>query len=298
MSLQYPSYSKRMDPQKLFRFIVIVSVPILISLGILRFWQLDISDQVENLRWLSSALIQAYAAVLVLLLTIGLALLSFSAGKYSARLVKKLWKSRKMSFFFFSIAAPIAICCTILVSLSGDLSFSLQILETSFSMMKFFIVLESFTIFSFILAVYLILDDIYEAVGGHIDEVLLDLIKDIQTQNNTDETFGDIFHVLASLADNRDLVSLEKAVEKLFSLAIENDEYYEIVHEMLFDISRRYKKKDEYFCLSAVKKMIEKGYERVLESGNITLISKFSNFITEIENLKVSGLNKGKIICN
>jgi hypothetical protein len=296
--LQCPSFLKKLNPQGLFRFIVVISVPILIILGILWFWQLNISDQVDNLRRLSSTLIQVHATVLVLLITIGLALLSFSAGKYSSRLVRKSWKSRKMSFLFFSMAAPIAICCTILISLSEDLYFSLEILGTSFSMVEFFVVLESSTIFMFILAVYLVLNEIYEAVGGLVDEVLSDLIRDIQTRDNTEEAFWDLFQFLSSLAENKDLTSLRKTMTKLFDLIIEDEENCEIVYDMLYDIYKRYERENEYFCLGVMGRMIEENYRKVLKSGNSILIEKISNFITKIQTKEVYELDQERILCN
>lgn len=298
MLLQYPSFLKKLNPQKLFRFIVVISVPILIILGILWFWQLNISDQVDNLRRLSSTLIQVHATVLVLLLTIGLALLSFSAGKYSSRLVRKSWKSRKMSFLFFSMAAPIAICCTILISLSEDLSFSLKILGTSFSMVEFFVVLESFTIFMFILAVYLVLDEIYEAVGGIVDEVLSDLLRDIQTRDNAEEAFWDLFQVLSSLAENKDLTGLRKTIKRLFDLIIENEENCEIVCDMFYDIHKKYERENEYFCLNVMERIIEENYREIIKSGNSVLIERISDFITKMQTKEEYELNQERILCN
>lgn len=266
MSLRYPNFLEKMNLHKVFSIIVILFMPILVVLGILWFWQLNVEDQVENLRRLSSALIQVYAAVLALVPTISLTLLNYPS-KYSTKLVRKIWKSRKMDFFFLSIATSITACFTILASLSEESSFSLKILGASFSIAEFSIVIESLTIFIFILVLYLLLDDIFETAGGHMDEILSDIMKDIRGGDDEDETLGDLYHTLDLLVENRNFSSLRKFIDSFFSSTSKDEEYYERILEILSDIYRKYEKKGEYFYVRIMKKMVDRSCSRAEKYG-------------------------------
>jgi hypothetical protein len=271
--------------RRVLLLIIIIAVPAIIILGVFSFCQLNKVDQIKNLRWISSALIQAYIAVLALVPTISFALLSFSSTKYPTRLMKRLWKSRYMTFFFVILIPSIVICYSILASLSSILLLSV---------IRAYIILESLTIVCVILALYMLLEDIYESVGEQVEKVLSDLVEDIKTRNKTEEAFEDFFYVVASLAESRDLTSLRRAIENLFDLLIEDEEHYEIVDKIFFDIFEKYKKKNEYFCLDAVKRMIDKGYARIAELDNISLINKCLDQITGKESLKAFYMNQIK----
>ena len=225
--------------------------------GSKNFEELEKDDQAENLRWLSSALIQAYASILALVPAISLALMSFLTSGYRSRLVKKLWESREMHIFFIAIFACIIYCHIVLVTVPGT-----PFLSDSYLQQNLYI--EMATIFVVVLVLYLLLDRIWKAVDADImGEVFRDLKKEIQNSKDPDEKFNEFFSAMASVAENRDLTSLKIGVETLFDLAIENKEHYEKVCKMLDDIRRRYQNAKEFFCFDAVNQIIDKGHARI-----------------------------------
>ena len=76
------------------------------------------------------------------------------------------------------------------------------------------------------MVLYLPFEDIYELVGTYEDGVLSDLIDDIKNRNNAETALEDFFYVIVSWAENKNLTSLRKAIEKSFDLFIENNEHY------------------------------------------------------------------------
>ncbi|MBU7047499.1 MAG: hypothetical protein HXS54_13780 [Theionarchaea archaeon] len=142
------------------------------------------------------------------------------------------------------------------------------------------------------------MDEIYEAVGGIVDEVLSDLLRDIQTRDNAEEAFWDLFQVLSSLAENKDLTGLRKTIKRLFDLIIENEENCEIVCDMFYDIHKKYERENEYFCLNVMERIIEENYREIIKSGNSVLIERISDFITKMQTKEEYELNQERILCN
>jgi hypothetical protein len=229
------------------------------SFGSKNFGNLQVVDQAENLRWLSSALIQAYASILALVPVLSLALMSFSSSGYPSRLVKRLWESPEMHIFFIAIFACIIYCYVVLVSIPGP--------SSSISFLKYNLYIEITTIFGVVLVLYLFLDKIWKLVDVDIiEEIFKDLKKRIQSSERPDDVLEDYFSLLVSVAENKDLSSLRVGIDILFDLICKDAVYCEQVGRMLEDIRRQYWKAKEYFCLGAVNRMIDRGYERFSRS--------------------------------
>jgi hypothetical protein len=247
---------------KLSHKVVLICVVFFVILSIIEsrnFDELGIVDQAENLRWLSSALIQAYASILALVPVISLALMSFSTSRYRSRLVRGLWESKEMLIFYIAIFGCIIYCHIILVNIPGTNH------SSGFYLQKY-LYIEIGTIFTVISVLYVLLDRIWRLVDADImDEVFKSLKKEIKTSENTDEAFEEFFSVLALTAESRDLTSLRIGLDALINLAGESEEYGEKVVKMLGDIRKRYENTQEYFCLDAVNRMIERSYGRIGE---------------------------------
>ena len=250
-----------MKLQYIVLMVFVVFLAFLSIIGSRNFDELEPNDQAENLRWLSSALIQAYASILALVPAISLALMGFFTSGYRSRLVRSLWESREMHIFFIAIFACIIYCHIVLITIPGTSS-------SSSSYLQYNLHIEIATIFVVVLVLYFLLDKIWRVVDAEImGEVFKNLKKEIQNSDDPDEEFEDFFSTMASVAENRDLTSLRIGIETLFDLVIENGEYYEKVEKMLDDIKRGYLNAKEYFCLDVVTKAISKGYARIQENS-------------------------------
>ena len=251
---------------KLSHIISIIFVIFLAFLSIngsRNFDKLEPGDQAENLRWLSSALIQAYASILALVPAISLALMSFFTSGYRSRLVKMLWESLEMHIFFIAIFACIIYCHIVLITVPGTSS-------SMGSYLRYSLYIEIATIFVVILVLYLLLDRIWKVVDADImGEAFKNLKKEILDSDGAEEKFEDFFSAMASVAENRDLTSMRIGLETLFDLVIESGKYHEKVDKILEDIKRHYQNSREYFCLDAVNRMIERGYAKIEENSNL-----------------------------
>lgn len=223
------------------------------------FSKLDPNDQLKNLQLLSPTLIPAYVTVLALVPTISFALFHFFAPRYSSRLLREIWKSMEMMTFFSAVTVAIVFNYFILVSLPrGNF--------------VFFLMMDLFLFGCVVLVLYTLIPLIYEKID--LARILKDFEKHIQDQKMTHGEFQDFSSIIYLLAENRDLDCLENAIHNLFSLIIDDCNYYRGAQRILSDIQLKYRKRKEYYYSDEVARMINSGYVRISESDNVPLINE------------------------
>ncbi len=219
-----------MDKMEAIEIFIVILVIFLVYFpyleGIRNFQDLEKSDQAENLRWLSSALIQAHAAVLAIVPTISLTFMSFFGSKYPFRLTKSYWKYFDWPSFLFLMLLSISFCYVVLVSVSGGS-------ETKYNPASY-LFLDTLSIVSTFAAVCLVLRRISELTD--IEEIFKDLKNEILSSSKKSmiakraefkgeigEIFSDYFSLMASLAESKNLTGLRAGIVTLFDLVMKNE---------------------------------------------------------------------------
>ena len=265
-----------------------------------KFSSLDAQSKAENLRWLSSALIQSFAAILAIVPAVALALQSFFTSRYPSRLRKNLWKGLEWYLFFLIMVAAIITSFHVLVSIptilpeeytSNQLQIlnHLLILDTSAILMAFFVigvVLRRISAFTNI-------EKVFEEAKHNIAKEfnLNQSLKEIRKQrkserkdislemqlardlnlSKTDEPFEDYFSLMISLAETRDLTGLKIGIMKLFDLMLANEIFYEKVIYTLGELLLIYSDR-QILPYTILTNIIHKQYLRVSRSKNPNLI--------------------------
>jgi hypothetical protein len=277
-------------------FLVIASL----YLGYQNFSSLDVQSKIENLRWLSSALIQSLAAILAIVPAVGLALLSFLVSRYPSRLKENLWDYSEWFFFLALMIMGIVLCYFVLISIPEASS-------TKTCRLRLFLVMDTAAILTTFVAIFVVLrkisastniENIFEIVKDNIiRESKLDMsLKEIKIQrklqrrdigmemwlaenlslSKVEEFFEDYFSLMVSLAENKDLTGLKVGLVKLFDLMLSHDRFYRKVIITLGDFLSLYRNR-QILPYPVLRDMIHKQYHRVSRSENSLLIKNILN---------------------
>lgn len=276
----------------------ILIMTLLLSQAYLRFCSLDVESKVENLRWLSSALIQSLAAILAIVPAVGLAFLSFFGSRYPSRIRKHLWMYVEWSAFFIVITFSIAMCSSVLMSVpeaSLDETSRLNrlmfvdIAAIIFAFVAIGIILRKISTSTDIEKVFerakdeiikegsldISLEEVEKQEKRHIirrRDISLEMLHAIDLSlSKTDDPFEDYFSLMVSLAEGRDLTGLKIGIAKLFDLMLAHEKFYKKVIYTLGEILLIYRDR-QILPYSVLRNMIHKQYLRISRSENPTLI--------------------------
>jgi len=257
-------------------------------------------SKAENLRWLSSALIQSFTATLAIVPAVALALQSFFTSRYPSRLRKNLWKGLEWYLFFFIIVAAIITSFHVLVSIPTVLSeiytpTQLQILNRLL-ILDTFAILMAFSVIGVVLrkiSAFTNIEKVFEEAKNNIarefnlsqsleiirkqrrsekEDISLEmqLARDLSL-SKTDDPFEDYFSLMISLAETRDLTGLKVGIIKLFDLMLAHEIFYQKVIYTLGELLLIYSDR-QILPYQVLENMIHKQYLRVSRSKNPNLI--------------------------
>lgn len=229
------------------------------------FSNLDVKDGIQNLRWITSSLIQMYGAILAIAPVVGLAFISFSSSKYPSGLMKRLLGLLEIKAFLIGIIVSILICFYTLISLNSNVG--------DISELNFFFWADVITIHVAVIVTVILLFSIYETTGL---EFILHYLKDnlqVNNKNELEKSYEDLHSLIYDLANKRNLTGLRVSLESLFETVVLNETLYDKMRGTLYDIKNIFNLTNEQNPLKALNRVIDEGYVRIVESDKIRLIN-------------------------
>jgi len=229
------------------------------------FSNLNVNDGIQNLRWITSSLIQVYGAILAIAPVISLAFISFSSLRYPSELMKRLLGLFAIKAFLVGIIGSILMCFYTLVSLNSNVE--------DISELAFFFWTDVITIYVAVIVTVFLLFNIYETTG--LDFILRYLRDNLQAddENELEKSYEDFHSLIYDLANKRNLTGLRIALESLFETVILNERLYDKMRGTLYDIANIFRPKNELNSLKALNRVIDGGYVKIVESNKIGLIN-------------------------
>lgn len=234
-------YGKR----ELFILWFLISLPVLFEIiGFYMFSSLNEEEQIINLRYVSSSLLQSYIALLAIVPTINIALMVFFSKKYTLHYTKKIWVSVEIIAFFLAIAAAIAICFYILTSIPSE-------------KLIFFLICAIFSMTIVIITIFLLIERINDIID--INRYIDNIEKDIRKKKDLKENFNDLILIVYPVIESEviDFKILKRILKNFYDLVSIDNSFQNQVEKISEDICLKLIKRNEFYYLEEILSLIE-----------------------------------------